>query len=99
MDQDTTWYGGRPRPGDIVLDGDAAPPPRKGSQPPLFGPLLWLASPQVRILPITRIVHQGVGSARRAALVAILPDNRHPSSLFLFRTALSSNDYSGTTVC
>ena len=30
-------------PGDIVLDGDLAPPPRNGAQqPPLFGPyLLW----------------------------------------------------------
>jgi len=28
MDQDTTWYGG-----DIVLDGDPAPPPLKGHSP------------------------------------------------------------------
>jgi len=27
MDQDATWYGGRPRPRRIVLDGDPAPPP------------------------------------------------------------------------
>jgi len=27
MDQDATWYGGRPRPGHIVLDGDPAPSP------------------------------------------------------------------------
>ena len=25
MDQDTTWYEGRPRPGDTVLDGEPAP--------------------------------------------------------------------------
>jgi len=36
--------------GDIVLDGDPAPPPRKGTQqPPTFRPLLWSASPQARI--------------------------------------------------
>jgi len=29
VDQDATWYGG---PGDIVLDGDQAPPLRKGAQ-------------------------------------------------------------------
>jgi len=29
MDQDATWYGGRPWPGHIVLDGDPAPPPKK----------------------------------------------------------------------
>jgi len=26
MDQDATWYRGRPRPSDVVLDGDPAPP-------------------------------------------------------------------------
>jgi len=40
IDQDATWYGGRPRPGHIVLDGDPFPPPKKGA--PIFGPcLLW----------------------------------------------------------
>jgi len=34
MDQDATWYGGRPRPiRDIVLDGDPAPPPLKVHSP------------------------------------------------------------------
>ena len=29
-------------PRDIVLDGDPAPPPQKGAEPPVFGPcLLW----------------------------------------------------------
>ena len=28
MHQDATWYVGRPQPGDLVLDGDAAPPPK-----------------------------------------------------------------------
>jgi len=28
-----TWYGGRPGPGDIVLYGDPAPPPKKGAKP------------------------------------------------------------------
>jgi len=27
MHQDATWYGGRPQPGDFVLDGDPARPP------------------------------------------------------------------------
>ena len=44
--------------GDIVLDGDPTPTLHaKGhSSLPLFGPLLCLASPQARTLPITRIV-------------------------------------------
>ena len=25
MDEDATWYEGKPNPGDIVLDGDTAP--------------------------------------------------------------------------
>jgi len=35
MDQDTTWYGGRPRLSDIVLAGDPAPH-RKGHNSPHF---------------------------------------------------------------
>ena len=30
MHQDITWYGGRPQPGDFVLDGDPAPSPKRG---------------------------------------------------------------------
>jgi len=42
MDQGATWYGGRPRFRDIVLDGDPAPPRLKGHSPSIFGPcLLW----------------------------------------------------------
>ena len=49
MDQDATWYGGRPSigPGHIVLDGDPAPLQEGAQQrcpPPLFGPwpcILW----------------------------------------------------------
>jgi len=44
MDQDSTWYGGRPRPDDIVLGGDPAPPTQKGGRAPspIFGPCpLW----------------------------------------------------------
>jgi len=44
IDQYATWYGGKPRPGDVVLDGVAAPLPKRGTTapPPLFGPcLLW----------------------------------------------------------
>jgi len=33
MYQDSTWYRARPHLGDIVLDGDPAPPPLKGHSP------------------------------------------------------------------
>jgi len=42
MDQDATWYNGRPQPGNIVLDAD--PPLPRGTAPslPKKGPcLLW----------------------------------------------------------
>jgi len=28
-------------PSNVVLDGDPAPPPRKGAEPPIFGSPLW----------------------------------------------------------
>ena len=34
MDQDTTWYGGRLGTGDIVLDGDPAPPMERDTAAP-----------------------------------------------------------------
>ena len=37
MDQDTTWYGGRPRPKQHCV---RTHPPKKGHSPPLFGPCL-----------------------------------------------------------
>jgi len=39
MDQDDTWYGGRPWPVHIVLDGDTAPLPHKGGRAPNFRPI------------------------------------------------------------
>jgi len=43
MDQDTTWYGGRPQPRPHHVKWAPSSPNRKGnSSPPLFGPcLLW----------------------------------------------------------
>ena len=39
MDQNETWHGGRPPPGNIVSDGDPAPP---RNTPPIFRScLLW----------------------------------------------------------
>jgi len=44
MDQDVIWYGGRPRPGHTVLDGDPAPPaPKWAQQPPTFWPMSVVA--------------------------------------------------------
>jgi len=40
MDQDETWHQVGLRPGYIVLDGDPAPPPQRGTAPPNFRPYL-----------------------------------------------------------
>jgi len=37
-DQDETWHAGL-GPGHIVLDGDPAPPPQRGTAPPNFRPI------------------------------------------------------------
>ena len=36
MDHDATWYGNRPHPGHIVLDGDPAPHTERGTAAPYF---------------------------------------------------------------
>jgi len=39
MDQDATWYGGRPRPKQHCVRWDPAPPPKNGTEPPNFWPM------------------------------------------------------------
>ena len=62
----------------IVLGGDPPPPTERTQQPPTFRP------PALAGIPAgPHFAHNpycGLGSARRAALVTILPDNCHPSS-------------------
>jgi len=42
INQDATWYGGRPRPGPHCCRWQLSCPPQGAQQPPLFGPcLLW----------------------------------------------------------
>ena len=40
IDQDATWYGGRPRPRRLCARWEPAPLPQKGAEPPIFGPFL-----------------------------------------------------------
>jgi len=42
MDEDATWYGGKPGPGDIVLNGDPVPPKKRHSTP-TFQPISIVA--------------------------------------------------------
>jgi len=78
MDQHATWYEGRPRSSDVVLDGDPAPP-LKGAQPPVFGPRLlwpngWMAENaawyESRPRPRPHSVRQGPSSPRERGTAA-----------------------------
>jgi len=40
MDQDATWYGGRPRPRPLCVRWGPSTPPQNGAEPPIFGPCL-----------------------------------------------------------
>ena len=55
MDQDASWYGGRPRPRPhCVRLGPSSPPKRSTATPHLFGPcLLWPNSHLSQLLPST----------------------------------------------
>jgi len=55
MDEDATWYGTRPRPSHIVLDG--VPAPAKGAQqPPLFGQAEAFLHAKFHLDPCSRLV-------------------------------------------
>ena len=56
IDQDATWYGGRPRPRPHCVRWGPSPPPKKrGAQPPIFGPcLLWPNGRPSQLLLSTR---------------------------------------------
>jgi len=41
MNQDKTWHGVGLGPGHTVLDGDSAPPPKRGTTPNFGAYLLW----------------------------------------------------------
>jgi len=42
MNQDATWYGGRPQPRRLCVRWGLSPLSKKGAEPPIFGPrLLW----------------------------------------------------------
>jgi len=43
MDQDGTWHGVGFGPGQIVLDKDPAPLPKKGAEPSNFRPIFIVA--------------------------------------------------------
>jgi len=62
MDQDATWYGVGLNPGDILLDGDPAPPHGKGHSSPLFSTQVYFGQTagQTRIPLDTEV---GLGSS------------------------------------
>jgi len=82
MDQDATWYGGRPRPGHIALDGDPAPP-RKRVQPPIFGPcLLWRNGRWIKMPLGRKVAHRPRRHCVRWDPAAPSPRGTAPSPTF-----------------
>jgi len=72
MDQDTTWYGGMPRPRRHCVRWGPTSSGREAQQSPTFRSTVLariFAGPHFTHDPFCRL-----GSARRAALVAILPE-------------------------
>ena len=74
MDQDITWYGGRPWPRPYCIRWGPSSPTKGAQQPPLFGPChLWLSgrpSQQLlgsclTVLYRARRVRRGVAAAQR----------------------------------
>jgi len=66
-------------PDDIVLDGYPMQlPPERGTAATTFRPIALARIPASR--NFTHNAYCQLGNARRTALVAILPDNCHPSS-------------------
>jgi len=59
MDQDATWYGNRPRPGDIALDGDPSPP-RKGAQQPHFSGHVYCGQTVAHLSNCWALVHLSI---------------------------------------
>ena len=43
MDQDATWYKGRPRPRPHCVTCGRSSPSQKGHSPPIFGPMFIVA--------------------------------------------------------
>jgi len=86
MNQDTTWYGGTPRPMRHCYMGTQLPSTQRGIPAPTFRPTALSripAGPHFTQRPCCRL-----GIARRVAVVAILSDNYHPSIVpVLFVTA------------
>jgi len=59
MDQDATWYGGKPRPGDIVLDRDPVHPKR--STAPNFRPMSVVAKHAAGWIKMPHRMEVGLG--------------------------------------
>jgi len=62
MNQDATWYGGRPRPGDIVLDEDPAPSLQKEHSPQFSANVYYGQTARWIKMPLGAEVDLGTGS-------------------------------------
>jgi len=104
MDQDATWYGGRPRPRPHCARCDPAPPPQKGGTVPQFLAHVccskmagWIKMPlgmKVYLVPGHIVLHGDLAPPRKRSTAPIfgpclLWPNGRPSHLLLSTTVIS----------
>ena len=79
MDQDATWYGGRPQPRGLCVRWDPAPLPKKGQSPP-FSAHVYCGQTAGRIkMPLGMEIGLGPGHIVLDGDPAPLPKNRAQS--------------------
>ena len=76
MDQDATWYEGRPRPRPHCVTWGPSSPSQKGHSPPIFGPcLLWPNGRPSQLLLSTCIIRSHCSSMYVDAVYCYRPSS------------------------
>ena len=88
ISEDEAWYGGRPRPGDIVLDGDPAPP--KGHRPQFSAHVCCGHTPGWTKMPLRTEVGLGPGDILLHGDPARPPPNFRFMSVVAKRSPISA---------
>jgi len=90
MDQDATWYEGRPRPRPHCVTWGPSSPSQKGHSPPIFGPcLLWPNGRPSQLLLSTCIIRSHCSSMYVDAVYCYRPSSVVCPSVCLSVTAVS----------
>jgi len=95
MDQDASWYGGRPRPRTHCSRWGRSSPSQKSSTPPLFGPCLlwpnsWMDQDATWYDGIPRPGQHCVRCGLSSTLQRAQPPNFRPKSIVAKRSPISA---------